>query len=142
MLMNTKKMVKFNPDDILEKLSNLGIKRSHLGNPTSIYYVGYSNPVISKAFRTGLINPDVLDKIETLITYLSNPTLKRPTIINFVQLQTRNDILQKQIESLENRDADRVKELTDVIRQVSNDLMRYSEQFLRASNFLEFSIKN
>ena len=141
MLMNTKKMVKFNPDDILEKLSNLGIKRSYLGNPTSIYYVGYSNPVIGKAFRTGLVNPDLLDRIETLITYLSNPTLKRPTIINFVQLQTRNDILQKQVESLENRDADRVKELTEVIRQVSNDLIRYSEQFMRASNFLDFSIK-
>jgi len=139
--MNTKKMVKFNPNDILEKLENLGIKQSYLGNQNSIYYIGYSNAIISKAFRTGMIHPDVLDKIETLITYLSNPCLKRPTIINFVELQTRNDILQKQVDSLKDRDADKVKELTDIIRQVSTDLTVYSEQFLRASNFLDYSIK-
>lgn len=139
--MNTKKTVKFNPDDILEQLSNLGVKRSYLGNQNTIYYIGYSNRIIGKAFKTGMIHPDILNKIETLITYLSDPSLKRPTIVNFVQLQTRNDILQREVDSLKNRDDDRVKELADVIRQVSNDLIIYSEQFLRASNFLDYSIK-
>ena len=139
--MNTRKTVKFNPNDILEKLENLGVKRSYLGNQSSIYYIGYSNAIISKAFRTGMIHPDVLDKIKTLITYLSDPSLKRPTIVNFVELQTRNDILQRQVDSLKNRDTDKVKELTDIIKQVSSDLVVYSEQFQRASKFLDYSIK-
>lgn len=138
--MKTRKNVKFNPNEILEKLENLGVKRSYLGNKNSIYYIGYSNPTISKAFKTGMANPDILNKIKKLITYLSDPTLERPTIINFVQLQTRNDILQRQIDSLKNQDDNKAKELTDVIRQVSNDLLTYSEQFQRASNFLNYSI--
>ena len=53
--MNTKMMIKFNPNEILEKLENLGIKRSYLSNPSSIYYIGYSNPTISKAFKNANI---------------------------------------------------------------------------------------
>jgi len=45
------------------------------------------------------------------------------------------------MDSLKNRDADKVKELTDIIKQVSSDLVVYSEQFQRASKFLDYSIK-
>ncbi len=139
--MTVKKTVKFNPDDILEQLSNLGVKRSYLGNQTSIYYVGYSNPVISKAFRTGEIHPQLLAKINELIKYLSNSKLRKPTLISFIELQQKNDILKRQVAYMEERDSEKVETLTEVIKQLSKDLMVYSEQFQRASTFLDYSIK-
>ena len=139
--MNTKsKKVKFDSSDIIFQLDSLGIKPSHLGKRDSIYYIGFSAYTINKAFRTGTIAPDILDKIEKLISYLANPKNKRPTVVNFVELQNQNNILQKQLDSLKNRDNDRVKELKEIIQQVANDLSSYSKQFHRASDFLQYSL--
>lgn len=134
--------IKFNSGEISEKLKNLGVKRSYLSNPNSIYYIGCSAYILNKAFKTSMIDPIALNKIEILIGYLSNPSLKRPTIVDFVDLQTRNDILKERIDSLKKERPEREKELIEIITQVSTDLSRYSEQFLRASAFLNFSINN
>ena len=134
--------IKFNSDEISEKLKNLGVKRSYLSNPNSIYYIGCSAYILNKAFKTSMIDPITLNKIEVLIRYLSDPSLTRPIIVDFVDLQARNDILKERIDSLKKERLEREKELIEIITQVSTDLSRYSEQFLRASAFLNFSIKN
>lgn len=138
--MNAKsKKVKFDPEEIIFQLENLGIKPSHLGKRDSIYYIGFSTYTINKSFRSGMIAPDILDKIEKLISYLTNSKNQRPTIINFVELQNQNAILQRRIDSMDAEENKKVKELKETIQQVANDLSSYSKQFQRASDFLQYS---
>lgn len=133
--------VEFDPIKTLEKLENLGVKRSYLSNPNSIYYVGCSSPVITKAFKTGTIRFDVLCRIELLIGYLSDPSLKRPSISNLLDLQAQNDILQNKIDAIRNENEQEVKRLKEIIEKMALDLRTYSSEFQRASDFLNYSIK-
>ena len=133
--------VDFDPVKTLEKLENLGVKRSYLSNPSSIYYVGCSTSVISKSFKTGTIRFDILCRIELLISYLSNPDMKRPSISNFVDLQAQNDILQNKLDTIRDENEREVKRLKEIIEKMALDLRTYSAEFQRASDFLNYSIK-
>ena len=132
--------IEFNSGEISEKLKNLGIKRSYLSNPNSIYYIGCSSYIINQAFKTSMIDPFLLNRIELLIGYVSNPNSIRPRIIDFIDLQSQNDILKKRIDSIKKDGSEREKDLIEIITHLSTDLSRYGEQFLRASAFLNFSI--
>ena len=140
--MGATRNIDFDAKQLLTKLSNAGIKRAYLGNPTSIYYVGYTSQAISKCFKTEKINPVLLNRILNVIEYATNADLSRPTILTCIEQQRTIDILKA---SKKNQDRDfenQLQTLRSMLTHVSTDLLVYSDQFARASNFIKHSLDN
>lgn len=143
--MSYSKMIEFDASKYRQRLDNLGIKLGELSKPTSIYYTGYTHSTVYKAFKTKKISSILLQKIDWIIEYSSNPDKKKPTIVNIVSadiiiedLKHQNAFLQRKLDNKDTEAMSEVESLKQELRHLAIDLKKYSDSFDKASRYLKY----
>ena len=141
------KMVEFDAPKYRKRFDNLGIKLGELSKPTSIYYTEYTYSTINKAFKTKRISKDLLQKLDWIIEYSSNPDKKKPTIVNIISadvivedLRHQIAFLQRKLDDKDTKAMSEVERLKNEIRHLSTDLVKYSASFDKASRYLKYIV--
>ncbi len=139
------KMVEFDAPKYRQRLDNLGIKLGELSKPTSIYYTEYTYSTVNKAFKSKKISRDLLQKLDWIIEYSSNPDKKKPTIVNIVSadivtedLKHQNAFLQRKLNDGDTEARHEAESLKQELRQLAIDLQKYSDSFDKASRYLKY----
>ena len=139
------RMIEFDAPKYRQRLNNLGIKLRELSKPTSIYYTEYKYSTVNKAFKTQKISCNLLQKLDWIIEYSSNPDKKKPTIVNIVSsdviiedLKHQNASLQRKLDNRDTEAMSEVESLKKELRHLAIDLQKYSVSFDNVSRYLKY----